>query len=58
MVDDGVQISKATKCSECDYTVIAKSWMHLMDGKLYCAKCAKIKREEAKEWATRPKPGT
>ena len=40
MIDDSVQISEDKKCSNCEYVVIAKSIMHLMDGKLYCAKCA------------------
>ena len=48
MVDYSVQINEDTKCG-CGFLVIAKSIMHVMDGALYCAKCAKIKREEGKE---------
>ena len=46
MVDDLVQIVEDTKCTQCDYLVIANSAMHVIDLKHYCASCADGIRKE------------
>ena len=49
MIDEFVQISKDKKCSNCKFLIIAKSIMHLIGGKYYCASCAAGIRKEGKK---------